>query len=517
VRNEPVSEPSDITLNIGGGEQPKPPTEDMRYFWDINGTDPKTNQKRTYLKVFSTDNRPFDAPTASAVERIYRETGQAPPGYTVLQPDSTIANLRQSFETYIANPARVASENVANAPSMPTMEPGAMERSPLAGAMPPALRSIGQAAVNAVPTAANALSSLAKGAIVQPALRSMQTPEGAGALAGTVAAGALTGGLTTAPAMLGVGLGTGLGYQAMNTLFGSNQPLGKAVGEAVIGTAGRGIGGFLGWATGGSMASRMSERTYGRLMDMVRKEYPHLKNDPQLMSFAFDKNGPLLKKATDILIDGYKQTASTALKQLENDFVQALPGRLSAPQSKAYNGILRDMKAMGEDYIAAQHQGPVAMKKVVDKVKATYGRLEDFINTEFPNDPAFQMLGSKAVDTYHNALADIGAKASVVSRVQKYAGEGGWSDDAFRKSITAHFNERPSDLAGAATNIAQQGQLHSMKSIPLRIPHTPIGANIPLGKVSPGMYNDPLLNATPVIIGSTAAGTSAIEDFVGAK
>src|SRR4030095_1693904 len=129
----------------------------------------------------------------------------------------------------------------------------------------------------------------------------------------------------------------------MNVLFGSRQPIGNAVGEAALAGFSRGVGGFLGWATGGSMANRMQERTYGRLRDMVTKEYPHLKNDPNLLSFAFEKNGPLLKKATDILIDGYKQTTGTAIKQLENDFMTALPQRFNAAQSKTYNGILTNL------------------------------------------------------------------------------------------------------------------------------------------------------------------------------
>lgn len=500
--------PSDITLTIGG-EKSATPTDDMRYVWDIHGTDRKTGVVRPYFKVFSTDNRPFDQDTSDAVVGIYRRTGSAPPGYTVLPADSTTAQLRAAFERYIATPARIAGERVANAPPMPTVEPGA-------------LGSVGTAVVNAVPMAANALSSLAKSTVVQPALHSMQTPEGAGALAGNVAAGALTGGFTTIPAMVGVGLGTGLGYQAMNMLFGSRQPIGKAVAEAVVGTAGRGIGGFLGWAAGGgpaggSMASRMSERTYGRLMDMLGKEYPHLKNDPQLLNFAFEKNGPLLKKATGILMDGYKQGVSTALTQLKDDFMTALPQAFSAPQSKVYNRIMRDMRSAAEDYIQSQHEGPVAMNKVVDKLHNVYDQLEAFINTEFTNDPAFKLLGANAITTYNNALSEIGSKASVVSRVQKYAGDGGWSDEAFRNSISAHFRDKPSDLAGAATAIARKGQLHSIKEIPLRIPRTPIGIGIPMGKVSPGMYNDPLLNVNPVTIGSTAAGTSAIEDFVGAK
>jgi hypothetical protein len=492
--------PSDVTLTIGGQK----PTEDMKYMWDISGTDPHTQVMRPYFKVFSTDNRPFDKVTANAVNQVYLETGNAPPGYTILPADSTTANLRAAFERYIATPARVASENVANAPPMPTMEPGA-------------LGSVGTAVVNAVPQAANALSSVLKGAVVQPALTSMQTPEGAGALAGTVAAGMLTGGLTTVPAIAATAAASGLGYQAMNMLFGSGQPVGKAVGEAALAGMGRGVGGFLGWATGGSMASRMQERTYGRLMDMVSKEYPHLKNDPQLLSFAFEKNGPLLKKATGILIDGYKQTAGTAIKQLENDFMTALPQRFSAAQSKTYNGLLTNLKRASEDYIESQYKGPEAMKKVIDKMHDVYGKLDTFISTEFPNDPAFKLLGTNAITTYNNVLSDIGSKASVVSRVQRYAGDGGWSDEAFRKSISAHFRDKPSDLAEQAAAIASKGQLHNAKEIPLRIPHTPIGVNIPVAKVSPGMYNDPGLNVNVPIVGGTVATQNALEDFVGAK
>jgi hypothetical protein len=492
--------PSDVTLTIGGSK----PTEDMKYQWDISGTDPQTNVVRPYFKVFSTDNRPFDKATANAVNQVYLETGSAPPGYTILPADSTTARLRAAFERYIATPARIAGENVANAPPVPTLQPGA-------------LGSVGTAAANAVPIGANMLAGALKSTVVQPALTSMQTPEGAGALAGTTAAGILTGGLTTLPAMAATALASGLGYQAMNTLFGSGQPVGKAVGEAALAGMGRGVGGFLGWATGGSMASRMQERTYGRLMDMVSKEYPHLKNDPNLLSFAFEKNGPLLKKATDILIDGYKQTAGTAIKQLENDFMTALPGRFSAAQSKTYNGLLTNLKRASEDYVESQYKGPKEMKAVIDKMHDVYGKLDTFLQTEFAHDPAFKLLGTNAITTYNNVLADIGSKASVVSRVQRYAGDGGWSDEAFRKSISAHFRDRPSDLAAQATAIAQKGMLHSAKEIPLRVPHTPIGVNIPVGKVAPGAYNDPGLNVNVPIVGGTVATQNAMEDFVGAK
>jgi hypothetical protein len=495
--------PSDLTLTIGGDKSSKP-TDDMKYMWDITGTDPKTQVMRPYFKVFSTDNRPFDKATANAVNQVYLETGSAPPGYTVLPTDSTTAQLRAAFERYIATPARAAGERVANAPAMPTMEGGA-------------LGSVGTAVVNAVPTIANALSSAAKTVAVQPALTSMQTPEGAGALAGTAAAGMLTGGLTTVPAIAATALSSGLGYQAMNMLFGSGQPLGSAVGEAALAGFSRGVGGFLGWATGGSMAGRMQERTYGRLMDMVSKEYPHLKNDPQLLSYAFEKNGPLLKKATDILIDGYKQTAGTALKQLENDFTTALPQRFTSAQSKTYNGLLTSLKRASEDYVESQYKGPEAMKKVIDKMHMVYDKLDTFISTEFPNDPAFKLLGTNAITTYNNALSEIGSKASVVSRVQRYAGDGGWSDEAFRKSISAHFREKPSDLAQQATAIAQKGQLHSAKEIPIRVPHTPFGVNVGVGKVSPGVYNDPGLNVNLPIVGGTVATQNAMEDFVGAK
>lgn len=505
--------PSDVTLTIGGSK----PTEDMKYMWDISGTDPQTNVVRSYFKVFSTDNRPFDKATANAVNQVYLETGSAPPGYTILPTDSTTANLRAAFERYIATPARVASERVANAPPMPSMEPGAMERSPYGGAMPSGVRSIGQAVGTAIPAVANALSSATKAVAVQPALTSMQTPEGAGALAGTTAAGILTGGLTTVPAIAATAAASGLGYQAMNMLFGSGQPLGKAAGEAALAGFSRGVGGFLGWATGGSMANRMQERTYGRLMDMVSKEYPHLKNDPQLLSYAFDKNGPLLKKATDILQDGYKEAARYGLQQLEKDFAIALPQRFTPAQRKTYTGIITSMRDAAENYVESQYKGPKEMKAVIDKMHAVYGKLEAFVEEAFPTDPAFKLLSASAISTYNNVLADIGSKASVVSRVQRYAGDGGWSDEAFRKSISAHFRDKPSDLAQQATAIAQKGMLHSAKEIPIRIPHTPLGVNVGVGKVSPGVYNDPGLNVNLPIVGGTVATQNAMEDFVGAK
>jgi len=457
----------------------------------MNAPDPQTGVDRPYFQVHSTAPDTYRTPEElDAAFRIYHQTGQSPPGYTVMPVHSAATSAGQFFDRLIGQPLRNLEADIRRSPDVPSLAPirpesGAPapgESDPLMRMLPEGLRRsllpVAQKVLapvsEGVPGAANVLKEQAAQAV-----RQAQTPEGLGSLVGQVAGTIASGGMSTIPAALVQAGTTFLGRYGGDLLAGTEKHVGKALAEASLAAASRGAQGFIQWLASSGVDKQAEARVLGKVQDVFEQQYPHLKGHPDLTNYAMS-NKDTLTKTMNVLIDDMREQVGTLVNATKETIESGMPRALSRVQRPTFDARIRALQNASTEYINNLNDAPKLAKSLTALDDAIVG-VGDFLDTEFPNSPSLRGNATVALLDYKNQLARQSANAQVIRAAERSGMQYGWSNEKFMQEVGSYYKDNPDTALEAAGNMVQRG-MEQLDPYQFHIPS--IGPGLPgIGKV----------------------------------
>lgn len=506
-------------------------------YYELVAPDPATGKDRTYT-LFSSSGKPLSKDAYGKAIEIHNATGKMPPGFmlfpggadekpdysAMLRPQAAPApttaptGARGIFETVIGGPARALAEKAEQSPSMPD-----------------------------VPVIAPVANYLGK-KLAPDLIRSVSTPRGALNTAANLALTYGTGGLTTVPAMLRIGVGGVVSDLVGQYLDGESFNLGKNAMEAVteggLMAVGRGIQGAIEYVAGRGIGSRAVARAKDDLTKIAEQEYKHLTGDPNLLTFAAtSKEG--FQKMTNRLVGNMRQAAADLATETKTTVRSALPALVPDPKdstkmvqalstkdrdhlTRTLTGAFTRLSNAGEDVM--EHAGnTMKYQSALDKVKSAGEEIVQVILDKFPNDLSYAQAASNALEQHVQKLSYHKGTMEYVRALERAGAQKGFDAAAIRREMTRYAQADPASHLAQAAEIAGKavGTPSTLGIGALQTPFPRPFNRLPLSKQVGMRYPHPgMADATTTALGSTGAaavagtvlgGSQAMESFTGGK
>lgn len=313
------------------------------------------------VTIYTSTGDSHTAEEFDAALGAYNKTGKAPQGFTVLEP-GVMSTLRSGFETARA-PLRKAVEELDD-PNLP-------------------LNKYLPGFVSAVPKF-----------LARQVNEQVKTPEKAGLLIGTIAAGPLLGataatttlaGRLSVPTLVGNALktvaGAGIGGAAADIATGEEVDPGKLGVELGIIAVGSGFQGVVSHVVGKYVRPDLQGKVMDDMKNAILKRYgPNIANNPNGIDLAASSPDVLYQMGRQMSA-GIRGTVDAVAGNMLNDINAVLPMRLSVGLQATFRARTRDLARAGNAMLdAGADQG--ALRAATADFNAATANIGDLVKNQ---------------------------------------------------------------------------------------------------------------------------------------
>ena len=358
----------------------------------------------TYSRhVFSLRGPVSSADHQAAIDH-YNETGNSPPGFTVLAP-GVMQKLRSGFESTVGDYARSLGEY----------------KTPVAHLLD---KVFGEG------TGAKYDPAMGVNKIISDRL---STPEKTAATAAQLTAGALTGG--TAP-LVQAGItaaSTAAAYIGTQAATGSPLSLGKAGIEAAVSGLTQGVSGIAKNLANKSIDKLSADKIETDLVNLAKDQYGHLPvNQYKINSIASTPSGA--QAITSVLNKNYHSQIDSVTSNISLDINKMLPTALSVGDQNTLRAQVRAMTRAAHkmyDSVGDTSASSLAKGKYNDAVAGALG----IIKTAHPDDLKIQQLVADRLSKSSRLVESMIQNGEVASAMHKAGMAQGFDRVAFQRTV----------------------------------------------------------------------------------
>jgi hypothetical protein len=401
--------------------------------------------------IFSTTGQRKTAKEYQDAMDVYNKSQgrTTPKGFTII-PDGLMSTLRQSFEA-VNQPLQSVGRGIEKLPDMPN------------------------APINPVIALANLAKRNASGITGL-----VNTPEKLLSAVGSVAAASATGGASLPAQIAAQAIGTGLGYQAGNSVFGSSKPISDTLLTAAIAGAAQGAFGVVNHFMGQSISQRSQQQVAEGLTKLLKEEYGSISASPDALKAVLDTPAGV-SKFVQLGTAGLRGDLDTVTGNIVKDISQGLPTALPrnlkiSPKetldvktdvSKMVKGIVK----LGNDILdnTGNTETVSNLRELLDVKRNEF--IDYLSNTVLKNvstAPEQTIRIVKILSNLNKDLDRFADGATVLSALKRSGADEQFNVGKFQREIQGYYKggspfiERVGNIAGRGADLNIKGGLDAM-------------------------------------------------------